>query len=63
MGVTGDGGTGDSTDTSGGGRFRAFSLCGRGVKSKEVLMAVAGGEGRLNDALEAGAEGGGKCGA
>lgn len=57
-GVTGDGGTGERTPTRGGGRLFVLILLGRGVMSKDVLIAVI--RGRSKDVLCAGAEGGGK---
>ena len=59
-GVTGDGGTGGSTETSGGGRFLDFVLFARGVTSKDAFVADSGSGGMSKDVLYAGAEGGGK---
>ena len=64
-GVTGDGGTGDSaetTETSGGGRFLDLVFDARGVTriSKDAFAADSGSGGMSNDVLYAGAEGGGK---
>lgn len=57
-GVTGDGGTGGRRP-SGGGRRRVLAFAtGRGVTSKDDLVAVAGSGGSLKVDLCAGAEGG-----